>query len=277
MSDYSNLLDVITKDRELPDGWDTWGIKSTRPDLTTRNGFQWPFPGGVAEAPNMLDHNGSCPREEGDGLCVATTWAGMASGGFPARTLLLVAYNMADARGDQVGKCRVPRVAVVDLVDGERLVRDHGANSYLRGANLSGANLRGADLSEADLRGADLSGADLSGADLSEADLRGAYLSGADLSDANLSRANLSRANLSGADLSGANLSDANLSRANLSRANLSDANLSRANLSRANLSEANLSRANLSRANLSEAYLSGAYLSGHDVDDLRSRGAVIV
>ena len=49
---HIDLIPIIV-DREqatLPDGFDTWGIKSVRPDLRTYGGYQWPFPGSVAEA-----------------------------------------------------------------------------------------------------------------------------------------------------------------------------------------------------------------------------------
>jgi len=158
MTEYKNLLDTITEGRTLPEGFDTWGIKSTRPDLTTRGGYRWPFPGNTATAPDMADHNDPCPRFAGDGLCVALDWNGMASGGFPARTLLLVAYRASEAHGNR-SKVRVPAVHVVALVDGEALIRASGTRANLYGANLSGANLsvanlRGADLDRANLRGA---------------------------------------------------------------------------------------------------------------------------
>ena len=169
---YTDLIPVIVERTKatLPEGFDSWGIKSTRPDLTTLNGYQWPFPGGIAECdPKKIDAESAsaCPRHEGDGLCVATSWRGMASGGLPARTLLLVAYGADEVLGrdDTEGKLRCPRVAVVALADGERLLREAGSGADLRGADLSGANLRGADLSGANLRGANLSRADLRGAE----------------------------------------------------------------------------------------------------------------
>lgn len=202
MSDYKNLLDVLTAGRELPEGFDTWGIKSTNPDLSTRGGFRWPFPGNIAEAPDFDFRNtDACPAFPGDGLCVARSWAAMSSGGFPAVTLLLVAYRSDRARGT-ADKVRTDRVAVVDLVDGARLVREHGSGADLSGANLYGVNLSRADLSGANLFGADLSRAHLSGADLSEADLSEANLSGAYLYGARLSGADLSEVDLSGAYLS---------------------------------------------------------------------------
>ena len=230
---YTDLIPVIVERTKatLPEGFDSWGIKSILPDLTTRNGYQWPFPGGIAECdPKEIDADSAsaCPRYEGDGLCVATSWRGMASGGFPARMLLLVAYGADEVLGrdDAEGKLRCPRVAVVALADGERLLREAGS-----GADLSGANLRGADLSGANLRGADLSWANLRGADLSWADLSGANLSGANLRGADLSLADLRLADLRGADLSLADLRLADLRGADLSLADLSLADLSLADL----------------------------------------------
>ena len=180
---YTDLIPVIVERTKatLPEGFDSWGIKSILPDLTTRNGYQWPFPGGIAECdPKKIDADSAsaCPRHEGDGLCVATSWRGMASSGFPARTLLLVAYGADEVLGrdDTEGRLQCPRVAVVALADGERLLREAG----------SGADLRGADLRRANLRGANLRWANLREANLSEANLREAYLSEANLSGANL-------------------------------------------------------------------------------------------
>ena len=39
------LTDVLAPRYTLPPGYDSWAIKSVRPDLTTRNGFRWPYPG----------------------------------------------------------------------------------------------------------------------------------------------------------------------------------------------------------------------------------------
>ena len=221
MTEYRDLIPVIVEREKatLPDGYDTWGIKSVKPDLRTYQGYQWPFPGGVAHAQDVDPTNtDACPGRPGDGLCVATTWQGMASGGIPARTLLLVAYRGADilGRDEEGGRLRCREVAVVAVVDGERLLREAGAGAdlsgayltgaYLYRANLVGANLYGADLRRANLRVADLSGAHLSGAYLYRADLAGADLRGADLSGAYLGGANLYGADLSGADLSGAHL-----------------------------------------------------------------------
>jgi Pentapeptide repeats (8 copies) len=231
-----DLLEKLTANRELPEGYDSWGIKSVRPDLRTSNDFRWPFPGNETDRCVLDDHDGSCPERPGDGLCVATTWAGMASGGIPARTLLLVAYRKSEARGDETGKFRTNQCFVVDLIDGEKLVAQSGNNANLLGANLEGANLRGVNLEGASLGGANLARVNLEGANLRGANLWGANLWGANLVDANLEGANLRGANLRGANLAGANLAGANLAGANLARANLEGANLQDANLRRANL-----------------------------------------
>lgn len=156
-----DLLPVIVARvvAQLPDGYDSWGIKSVRPDLMTDYGFRWAMPGGTSSSDHRLNrgNSGACPEEPGDGLCVATTWRGMASGGIPAITLLLVAYRSVDVvgRDDIAGKLRLRGdVAVVRLMDGARLVRESGCEADLRGADLSGADLDGANLREA--VGADL-------------------------------------------------------------------------------------------------------------------------
>ena len=275
MTEYRDLIPVIVEREKatLPDGYDTWGIKSVKPDLRTYKGYQWPLPGGVAHAQDVDPTNtDACPGRPGDGLCVATTWQGMASGGIPARTLLLVAYRGADilGRDEEGGRLRCREVAVVAVVDGERLLREEGA-----GANLSGADLRRANLGGAHLRGADLYRANLYRANLVRANLYRANLGGANLGGANLYRANLSGADLSGAHLSGAHLSGANLYRANLYRADLSGANLYGANLSGADLYGANLSVANLGGADLYGANLYGANLSGADLRRANLYGAI--
>ena len=149
------LLDILTDGRTLPDGYDAWAFRSVWPDFTSSHGYRWPFPGSVATAAGpILDHRGSCPRERGDGICVATTALDMASGSIPANAVLLTAHRTADVVGDdEPGKLRVREALVVDVL-------------WLRSFNLSGAYLSGANLSRADLYGANLSRADLSGADL---------------------------------------------------------------------------------------------------------------
>jgi hypothetical protein len=186
MADYRDLLPVIveTTGATMPGGFNSWGLKSVRPDLMTTHGFRWALPGGLNVSNDNLvrGRRSANPAQPGDGLCVATSWRGMASGGIPARTLLLVAYREEDVVGRDIfqGKLRIGgAVATVALVDGERFIREHGRGADLSGADLSGADLREADLREADLREAELYGTDLSGADLLGADLLGAELQGA--------------------------------------------------------------------------------------------------
>ena len=262
MTEYRDLLPVIVEQEAavLPDGCDSWAIKSVHPDLRTRGGFQWAYPGGTSRSDHNLDRDNAspCPTSEGDGLCVATTWQGMASSLIPARTLLLVAYQSGDVLGrdDERGKLRIAGpVHVVSLIDGEQFVREHGARANLSWAYLSGADLTGAYLTGADLTRANLYRADLPGANLSGAVLIWAYLVRANLVGANLAGANLAGANLSGAAvLTGANLSGADLTGANLFGACLSGANLFGANLTAADLTEADLARADLTEANLTGA-----------------------
>ena len=246
-----DLLEVLASRHTLPQGCDTWAIKSVRPDLTTRGGsFQWPLPGGVVEASAVVPENTSpVPSREGDGVCAGKTWRGMASARIPAITLLLVAYNAAEhCLGADEDKVRLRCAHVAALIDGAALLASDG---------------RGADLGGADLRGADLGAADLGGAVLGAADLRGAYLGGADLRGAVLRGAVLRGAVLRGADLGYADLGYAVLRGAVLRGAVLRGAVLSDADLSDADLRGADLRGAVLRGAVLSDAVLSGADLRG--------------
>ena len=170
MSEYRDLVPVIVERERamMPEGFDSWGIKSVSLDRRTHGDYKWPHPGHVAECDPervLRANKGACPERKGDGLCVATSWAGMASGSQSARLILLVAYASGDVLGrdDDAGKLRTTRVAVVAQVDGERLLREEG-----RSANLYDADLRDADLYSANLRGASLHGANLHGATASE-------------------------------------------------------------------------------------------------------------
>ena len=160
-TEYRDLIPVIVEREKavLPDGFNSWGVKSVHPDMRTTHNYVWALPGDVAECnPSRIIRSNTqgCPDQDGDGLCVATSWGGMASGGITARTLLLVAYSQSDVLGSEAGgsKLRCPRVAVVALVDGERLLREVGNTADLAGANLARANLYGANLRGADLYGA---------------------------------------------------------------------------------------------------------------------------
>ena len=234
--EYIDLIPVIVERESatMPEGFDSWGVKSVHPDLKTYLNFQWPTPGQVVACDENhvnRDNTSNCPSQIGDGLCVGTTWDGMASGGIPAITLLLVAYRKADVLGERPGKLRTTEVAVVAIVDGARLLREGGARADLRGADLREANLReaklhGADLRGTKLRGTNLYGANLYGANLYGADLYGANLYGADLRGSNLREANLREADLYGADLRGVNLRQADLRGVDLYGANLRGADL---------------------------------------------------
>ena len=167
---YRPVLPILVGDRELPEGCDEWGIRTVRADFKSSRGYRWPFPGSWAVAPGPIhEHADPCPRGVGDGLCVAFDYAGMASGGVAARTVLLCAWAAGDVLARDEHKVRLRRALVVEVFDGEVVAR-----ANLRGAYLWGANLRGANLWGADLRGANLRGANLWGAYLRGADLRGA-------------------------------------------------------------------------------------------------------
>ncbi len=197
--------------------------RSVHPDLRSSHGYRWPFPGNEAVPPlpdgAEFTRGDPCPQFVGDGLCLAKTWAGAASGGISAITCLLVEFDEADVLGEDADKVRVSRCRVVDVFDAPALVRDGWcAGANLIRAYLTGANLGGADLTGANLAGADLIRANLGGADLTRANLGGANLTRANLAGANLAGANLAGANLTGADLAGGNLAGANLTRANADR-----------------------------------------------------------
>ena len=155
-----------------------WAWRSVKPDFMSRNGFRWPYPGRWAKAAGPFgDHDGACPVDDGDGLCLATGLHGATSGDIRLGTGLVCCYLDADRLGGSGDKLRVKRAWVAEVVDTIAQLVVRSAN--LRSANLWGANLWGADLRGADLWGANLWGANLRGANLWGADLRGANLWGA--------------------------------------------------------------------------------------------------
>ena len=116
-----------------------WWFRAVRPDLRSRDGFRYPWPGQWAEAPGpILDHNDSCPQGAGDGLCVAKSFYGAGMGGHGVNTLLLVGVQARDILGEDDHKLRVRRMYVADVIDLHTVLG--GAN--LRDADLGGANLR---------------------------------------------------------------------------------------------------------------------------------------
>jgi pentapeptide repeat protein len=187
------ILDVAGKP-PLPESYDRWGFKITRPDLRTyATGtvrFRWPWPGSTVTDPGAVADGRPCPSPGTGGFCVARTLRGAVSGGYGHTTILLLAYRAADVLGEDADKLRVSHALVADVVAGQDVYRVSA--------------------------GADLAGADLAGADLAHANLARAYLAHADLAHANLAHANLARANLAHADLAGADLAGADLTHANL-------------------------------------------------------------
>lgn len=257
-TEYRDLLPVIVEQEAavLPDGCDAWALKSVRPDLGTWTWFRWAHPGGTSRSDYSVNHNNTstCPTSDGDGLCIATTWQGMASDVRPSHNLLLVAYQSGNVLGrdDERGELRVAGpVHVVSFIDGEQFVRENGARANLYGADLAWADLTEANLTEAYLYEAYLYEVNLTAANLTEADLTWVNLTKAYLAKADLTRANLTRANLSGAYMAGANLTEADLTGADLSEAKLPGADLSLADLTWTDLTGANLTGADLTWADL--------------------------
>lgn len=195
-----DLLAELASQHDLPPGCDSWGIRTRG----TQNKFVYPTEGWVEAPGPLLDHDGVSPIAIGDGICIAYTWAGMATIKMPTTDLVLVAYSTSDRLSHRDGNtARLSRLYVVAAVDGVALVRERGMD-----ANLHGANLQGCDLTGADLYGADLSEAHLEGANLQSATLYAANLEGAFLGKTNLRGTNLGLANLRGARLVGAAMDD---------------------------------------------------------------------
>ena len=87
----------------LPDGYDTWGYKITRPDLRTYRlpdgtRYRWPFPGATVTDPGTVVNGNACPTAATGGFCVALTLRGAGSGGYGHATILLLAYRISDAK-----------------------------------------------------------------------------------------------------------------------------------------------------------------------------------
>src|ERR1035438_4888557 len=75
---YRPFLDILVAhtDLPLPEGCDTWGWKTVRPDLRTHGGFRWPWPGGAVSDPHATPGNDPCPTADTGGFCVAKNWYG---------------------------------------------------------------------------------------------------------------------------------------------------------------------------------------------------------
>jgi hypothetical protein len=186
-----DLLDLLAhtdyKMPDVPDGL-VLGWRNTGPDLVSRYGFQWAWPGQWTVAPDdgrdlTASHpNVACPSEHLGWICVARTWRGARSGGMTSAVCLLLGYSVDDVLGGDDDKVRVRRALTLAVVDVARLVRSADLRSAdLRYADLGYANLRYANLRSADLRSANLGFANLRYANLRSADLRSANLGFADL------------------------------------------------------------------------------------------------
>ena len=178
----------VCRGHDLAVGW-----KVTNLDGISSRDYYWPQVNAWHDIPvlHVADDwdNGnyeSCPKREGDGLCLVTDdGIGEATSGnvtsLAACILHVLVYPVDLARSDVRGKWRVPWAIDVDTGDLPALIRD-GFVANLRRANLRSADLRRANLRGADLRGANLWGANLRGANLWGANLRGANLRGANAS-----------------------------------------------------------------------------------------------
>ena len=150
--DLLDLLDLAGRPVDSPKGL-RLGWRNTNPDLRSRAGYRWAWPGNWSEAPDdgrdlTKNHRDeACPSDTLGGLCLAKTWYGARSGGIRSSACLIVAYKASDVLGETVDKLRVRRALTLDVIDVEALIRS--------------ADLAGADLSRADLNGANLYGANL--------------------------------------------------------------------------------------------------------------------
>ena len=183
----------------------TLAWRAVHPDLRSSHTYRWPLPGRWAMSdPGDREYTEGdpCPQFAGDGLCLARTWRGAASGDIPAITGLICGYLPEDILAKDVDKLRVRRAFVFEIVDIQRVIR-HG---HMAGAVMFWADLRYGNLRGADLRGTYLEYANLTGANLAHTDLRGARLTNACLLRANLENANLVDAHLKYADFRHTNL-----------------------------------------------------------------------
>lgn len=193
-----DLLDLLRHDDSytwpvLPAGL-AYGWRSIHPNLASRNGYRWAWPGIWSYSPDdgrdlspETAPTDPCPSTTLGGLCLAKTWGGALTSGVVAAVALLVAYDPEDVLGASESRLRVSRALTLDVVDVYRL--------RLTGANLSRAGLLRANLAQRDFTGANLCEANLNGATLFRSNL-----SGANLSRTNLCEANLREAKLDGAD-----------------------------------------------------------------------------
>ncbi len=142
------FLDVVldvADNPSLPEGYDTWGFKITRPDLRTfrrQDGtrFRWPWPGGAVTDNTAVANGDPCPTGSTGGFCVALDLTGAHDGGYGYGPILLLAYRQADILGRSNHKLRVRHCLIADLIDAREAYKS-SASANLTGANLTGANL----------------------------------------------------------------------------------------------------------------------------------------
>src|SRR3990167_2936934 len=128
------------------------GWKVVNPDLTTKFGCQY-IPGQTLVANDIdLNNKTGCPKQEGDGFCIAKNWNGAASSGITASTVVLLGYKEKHILGQDENKLRVKKVWVLGLWDIQKAIR----TGVFKGANLEGAYLYRANLNRANLNGANL-------------------------------------------------------------------------------------------------------------------------
>lgn len=231
-----SLLDVLTENRTLPDGYDRWGMKTVDRLRRTANGFFWPEPGGEVQAWDTTIPHGYtdvCPTRAGDGLTVALQPHALSSGGLPVQVILLVAFRQADVVAGSKDKIRTAgMVRVVDEVD----LGDHGHFSGVdfKHTDFGGSRLRG-DYAGASFCGARLTGAQLVGsfdsADFTWTDLDGATMEEADLPGAAFDEVKAQRASFCSADLKGATFAHSSLSYTTFKGALLKGASFERCDL----------------------------------------------
>ena len=141
----SPLIDSIT----LPDDYSgetlELGWRRVAPDLRSRDGFRWPWPGNWTEVVDADTSDEDCAP----GLHVAVGWVGASSTG-PVHTALLVAYRPADVAHRGRDKVRVRQALTLDVIDPPAMIRArHFTRADLTRVNLTRADLYGANLSGA--------------------------------------------------------------------------------------------------------------------------------
>ena len=161
--------------------------KAVHPDLRSSHGYRWPWRGQWAWSVTDQEYSrgGTYPHFIGDGICLAKTWSGAASGRIPAITGLICGYLPKDVLGENPDKLRVTSAFVFEVIDIPSYIR----SGYLAGANMVAANLCGANLESANFRNTNLRYSNFKGANLEFANFIGANLQGSNFQNANIENA----------------------------------------------------------------------------------------